>query len=130
MLRRTYRTALLSVFAVALVVAGLSVRELAAQDQDDKKPKYTVKEVMKKAFKGGLVRKVAGGRAAEKEQQTLIAMLEAISKAKVKKGDEKSWKEKTSLLLTAAKEVKKGEKGAGAKLIKAANCKACHTKHK
>ncbi len=86
--------------------------------------KYTVKDVMKTAMKGGLCKKVADGQASDEEKKQLLAMFESMAAAKPAKGDEASWKEKTGALVEAAK------KGDGAALKKAANCKACHDSHK
>ena len=116
---------------VALTCAALLSTAITVNADDDKDKKtFTLKDVMKKGFKGGLVKKVASGKADAKEVDTLILMFESMAKAKPKKGDAKSWKEKTDALLSAAKGVKGKTKAAGQALSKAANCKACHNKHK
>jgi hypothetical protein len=96
----------------------------------DEKPKHTIKEVMKSAHKGGLMKKVADGKASEAEKKQLVEFYTALAANKPPKGDEASWKEKTSALLAAAKDAEAGKDGAGAALMKAANCMACHSAHK
>jgi hypothetical protein len=97
---------------------------------DDDAPKYSIKEVMKKAFKGPLVKKVASGDASDEEKHELHDMLVALSKNEPKKGDAESWKKFTGALVKAAKGVVDGDEKAAGKLKKAANCKACHSVHR
>jgi hypothetical protein len=116
--------------ASCLVVLSFTCVASQADDDKDKKFKYSIEDVMKKGFKGDLCKKVARGKAKKEEVKTLIAMLTDMSKQKPHKGDAKSWKAKCDALLAAAKGVQQGKAGAGAKLGKAANCKACHMVHK
>ena len=102
---------------------------LPAQADDDG-PKYKTKDIMKKAMKGPLLKKVAGGSASAEEKKTLHDMLVALGKNEPKKGEADSWKELTGKLVKASKGVIDGDDGAAAALKKAANCKACHSKHK
>jgi len=59
-----------------------------------------------------------------------ITMAASNAQARVRATGEASWKEKTTALLTAAKDAEAGKEGAGAALMKAANCMACHSAHK
>ena len=43
-----------------VLMLGLGALATMQSQAQDKKPKYTIKEVMKKAMKGGLCKKVAG----------------------------------------------------------------------
>ena len=116
---------------VGLVVAvafGLSWGLLATA-QDDK-PKYTIKEVMQKAHKGGLMKKVASGQGTKEDAQQLVEMYNALGKNKPPKGEAASWEEKTKALIAAAQDVVDGKQGAGPRLQQAANCMACHSAHK
>lgn len=122
------RKALGLVVLGALAAASVGLGLVGAADDD--KPKYTIKEVMKDAQKGGLYKKVAEGKASKEEKEKLIEYYVALGKQKPPKGDDKSWKEKTEALLTAAKACAKDEKGAGEKLAKAADCMTCHSSHK
>lgn len=98
----------------------------------DDKPKYTIAEVMEKAHKGGLLKKVVSGMATKQEKDELVIGYTALALNKPPKGDAASWKEKTEALVKAAKAVAKDDKdkAAIAELKKASNCKACHTPHK
>jgi hypothetical protein len=113
---------------VVAVAVGLSWGLLAAA-QDDK-PKYTIKEVMQKAHKSGLVKKVASGQGSKEEAAQLVEMYTALGKNKPPKGDAGSWDQKTKALLAAAQAVVDGKPGAGMELQNAANCMACHSVHK
>ena len=113
---------------ILVMVCMLSVPTRAADD--DSAEKYKTKDVMKKAFKGPLLKKVAGGEATDAEKKQLHAMLVALRKNKPKKGDAESWKNLTGALVKASEAAVKGEANAGAMLKKAANCKACHNSHK
>ena len=112
-----------SLMAVCLVA-------MPATGADDDAPKYKIKDVMKKAFKGPLIKKVASGDASDEEKKELHAMLVSISKQEPPKGEADSWKELTTALVKAGKMAVDGDEGAAAALKKAANCKACHSKHK
>jgi hypothetical protein len=92
--------------------------------EEDKKPKYTIKQVMAKAMKGGLCVKVASGKASDKEKEQLVELFTALGDSKPPRGGSSDWKERTGALVEAAK----GSEGA--KLRKAADCKACHSLHK
>lgn len=92
--------------------------------------KTTIKDVMKKAMKGGLCGKVAGGKASEAEKKELVELFTALAANKPPKGDEDSWKAKTKALLEGAKGVAAGKEDAGKALKAAANCMACHKEHK
>jgi hypothetical protein len=123
------RTRSLTVGAVlALFVASVG---LFATAQDDK-PKFTTKEVMKKAHDGNpkLCAKVATGKASKEEKDELVVLYVALSQNKPAKGDAKSWEEKTKALVEAANECVKDDKAGGPKLQKAVDCKGCHVVHK
>ena len=119
---------LIALMTGALLVALVVSVPVSAEDDD--KPKYTTKQVMKVAMKGGLCKKVASGNASDDEKKELHGMLVALAKNKPTKGEADSWKKLTSALTKASKAVMDGEAGAADMLKKAANCKACHDKHK
>lgn len=117
---------------VSVVLALAFVAGLGFAVRGDDAPKHTTKEVMGKAMKGknSLTNKVAGGKATDEEKKLLVELFTAMAANKPPKGDEESWKKLTGDLLTAAKDAAEGKEGAGANLKKAANCGACHEKHK
>ncbi len=110
---------------MALATINLSVR---AEEED--KPKYSTKDVMKAAFKGPLIKKVTSGDASDEDKKKLHEMLVAMGKNEPPKGEADSWKELTGALVKAAKAVAEGDEDGVEMLKKAANCKACHTNHK
>jgi hypothetical protein len=122
------RNALLLWFAVPALAATAAVAVSGADD----KPKYTIKEVMQKAHKGPLLKKVLSGKASQDEKDELVIGYTALSLNKPPRGEAADWKEKTEALISAAKAVGKDDKDkqALAKLKKASNCKACHDQHK
>lgn len=109
--------------ALVLVLAG-------GQADGQEKPKYKIAEVMAKAMKGGLCKKVAEGKATPAEKDTLIELFEALHANTPPKGSADSWKTKTKGLLDAAKQAKTDPDGAGKALKNLANCAACHKEHK
>ncbi len=112
-------------FALAATLVSLP-----APAADDEAPKMKTKQIMKEGFKGGLLKKVAGGSASAEDAKKLHEMLVALSKNEPPKGEAESWKTLTTALVKASQGVVDGDKDAGAALQKAANCKACHKNHK
>ncbi|TWU47846.1 hypothetical protein [Rubripirellula reticaptiva] len=121
-------------FWTLMTVAGMLATTTAmpsrAEDADDAAPKYKTKEIMKKAMKGPLLKKVAGGEASEEEKKELHAMMVALAKNTPEKGEKESWDKLTAALVKSSQAVIDGKENAGEQLTKAANCKACHTPHK
>ncbi len=115
-----------------LLVAVLAVGFAVALAADEEKPKYTIKEVMKKAHTpdGGLMKKIASGDGTKEDAEQLVELYTALGQNKPPKGEPGSWQEKTGALLKAAKEVVADKEGAKAALEKAANCGNCHKEHK
>lgn len=112
-------------FSVALV---LSTGTVDAQGKDE--PKYTIKEVMKKAHVGGLLKKVTGGKASAEEKEQLVELYVALCQNKAPKGEQAEWVARCKEIVAAAKGAAKGEEKAVAALGKATNCGACHKLHK
>ena len=121
---------LIAVVTASLLAVCFVSAPVRADDDDDSKPKYTTKQVMKAAMKGPLLKKVAKGEGTEEDKKKLHDMLVALSKNKPKKGDEESWKKLTTALVKASTAAVEGDPDAGKMLTAAANCKACHTPHK
>lgn len=114
--------------AAVVAVAATTTVSFAA----DKKPKYSIEEIMKAINKGddNVCKRVASGKASKEDLAKLVEYYEQLPLNKPPKGDEKSWHEKTTALAKAAKAVKAGEPNAAAKFKDAVNCKACHSAHK
>ncbi|HMO34701.1 MAG TPA: hypothetical protein PKA06_01535 [Gemmatales bacterium] len=109
---------------VLLVIAGTSLGFVLDE------PKYTTKEVMNKAHKGGLLKKVLDGKASDAEKAKLVEYYESMPEQKPNQGDEAAYKKLCENLVAAAKSAQKGEDGWKNKLQKATNCKTCHDAHK
>lgn len=96
--------------------------------------KYSISEVMQEAHAGQvnerLIDKVWTGRASKADKEQLVDLYSSLPLDKPVRGELVEWKERTEALLAAAKGVANGEKGAEAKLGKAANCVGCHSAHR
>ncbi len=115
--------------AVGIAAGGMFAASSKAEEgkKDDKE---TIEHVMKKCMKGGLCKKVASGKASDEEKAELLKNFKALAAAKPEKGTEASWKAKTTALVKGAQAAVDDKPNAGALLMKAANCKACHSVHK
>ena len=85
------------------VVAGASILALTLLVGIDtsnaggkKDPKYTISEVMKKAHKSGLWKKVAGSDASAEEKKQLVEYYTALTQNKPPAGDAAAWKKTTA----------------------------------
>lgn len=113
-----------------MLAGGALVWQLNAAEEKD-----PIQEVMKtchKAPKGvdPVCKKAVDGKASPAEVKQLVAGYKILATAKPPKGDEASWKEKTSKLLAAAQALESGAPDGAARYKEAVNCKACHTVHK
>src|SRR5262245_15975731 len=109
---------------LAAAFAGMTVFGAA-----DDKPKFDIESSREKAHgekKDKLLKKVLDGKADAAEKKELLELYTELGKNKPGKGDAKSWKDKTTALATAAKEVVDGKEAGIADLKKASNCMACH----
>ena len=120
------KTLLSLAVAVALFVPVVSV--FAADEEDG--PKHSIKEVMKEANKGGLLKKVTSGEATQDEKLQLLDYYVSLVESKPEKGDMNSWNELAGKSALAAAKVAVGREGATEELKAATNCAACHKIHK
>lgn len=92
----------------------------------------SVHDIMEAANEGknSLYDRVAGGKGSAEEARKLADLYQALPGLKPEKGDAKSWKDKSTALAAAAKDVADKKPGALERLKTAANCKACHSVHK
>lgn len=113
-----------------LLAAGFLGAALVLNAAD--KPKHSIKDVMKAVHKGddALCKKVAKGEGSKADFKTLVECYTALPLNEAPKGDAKSWQEKTTALLDAAKALEAGKTGALEQYKAAVNCKACHSAHK
>jgi hypothetical protein len=97
--------------------------------EETKEPKYTIKEVMRKAHKDGLLKTVSAGDASEDERKELAELYVALAENKPPRGDEADWKTRTGAMVKAAKAAEKDAE-TGKQLSKVVICSACHKAHK
>lgn len=121
-----------SVGLALCVCLGLTATLSVADDKDEeKKPKHTIKEVMKEQKKGGLLPKVISGEASDEEKKQLLDMYISMLEAKPPKGDMNSWQKLAGASALAAAKVVVGREGAIDELKKSGGaCAACHKAHK
>jgi len=117
----------LATFCVAALTAT-TLFDVQAAD----KPKFSMEEIMKTGMKGdtSTLKKVVDGVATDAEKKQLLAYFQALTQHSPAKGDEASWKAKTSALVAVTQKIVNGDKAAIAQLKEASNCKACHSVHK
>lgn len=117
---------------LVIAVAAAGVAGLAHAQSAAKPPKLSIEEVMEKANKGrtSLFNRIVDGQGTPEDFKQLVAYYENLPGAEPPKGDKASWKEKTEVLLAAAKGVAAGKPNAIEALKTAGNCKACHSVHK
>lgn len=117
------------VWIAAVLAVSACVWQVTADDDE------VIEHVMKtyhKAPKGTdpVCKRAADGKATPDELKQLVAAYKKLAMTKPPKGDEASWKEKTSKLLAASQALEKGAPNAAAMYKEAVNCKACHSVHK
>ena len=99
-----------------------------ANDAGDKgKPKYTIAEVMEKAHKSGLWKKVQMGTAEKGDREQLAELYKSLVESKPPKGDQEVWKKTTTEMHKIAVD-SIADADAGKKLK--VNCAACHKQFK
>jgi hypothetical protein len=111
-------------------MAGLGVFAAA-----DDKPKHEIDAIMDMAHKPkkgapSLFKKIADGKASKEEQKQLLSLYEDLARNKPPKGSAQDWKDRTSKMIAAARDVVDDKPGATKTLGKVVNCKACHELHK
>ncbi len=109
--------------ALGWIVAGVALA-------DREEPKYSIKEVMQKAHKEGLLKKVLSGEAQQSDKVKLLDLYVALWENEPEKGEKASWMKKAGDVIAAAGRVVAGDKAGVDSLKKATNCKACHSVHK
>lgn len=116
--------------ALLTCLVGLCTTLSVSAEEEEKKPKHTIKEVMKVGHKEGLLKKVLGGEASDEEKKQLLDLYVSMVESKPKKGDQASWIKLAGGSTLAAAKVVTGREGAIDELKAATNCKACHSVHK
>ena len=130
MSKNGWRTSLAATLGVLFLVTAAAAPFALAAQEDDAETKYSTKEIMKEAMKGGLLKKVASGDATDDEKKLLLDMFISLVENKPPKGDMESWHNLAGSSALAAAKVVVGREGAMDELKAATNCKACHSQHK
>ena len=132
----------------ALVAAVLLVQMGAALAEDAKaeaKPKQSIKDVMKAAYKGddSLRAKIIAGTATPEQRADFLKQTDALVGHKAPKGAQAAWEAKVAALVKASHDLLGADAAAAAgapagaadeaKLTtfkSASDCRACHTAHR
>jgi hypothetical protein len=117
-------------FVAAGVVAALAFGVVLTENHAGEKAKYTIAEVMEKAHKSGLWKKVYQGKADQEEKDALLALYTALAQNTPPKGEEKEWKKVTGDMVKAAKAAASGDEKIAKTLEKLVSCGMCHKKFK
>lgn len=117
-------------FVAAGLMAAFALVLLMSENQAGEKAKFTISEVMLKAHKSGLWKKVAAGKGDDDDKKSLVEFYTALTKNTPPAGEEKEWKKVTGDMLKAAQGIAKGDEKAGKALQKVVNCGMCHKKFK
>jgi hypothetical protein len=80
--------------------------------------------------KDGLLAKIKAGTATAEEKTQLLDLYIDMLESKPPKGDMESWHNLAGAATLAAAKVVVGREGGVDELVKATNCKACHSVHK
>lgn len=99
-------------------------------DEPPNQPKHTIKDVMQKVHKEGLLKKVLDGQASSEEKLALLDHYISLLENKPPKGDMDSWHELAGKATLASAKVVVGREGAPAELKNATSCVACHKVHR
>ena len=130
--------------AVAAVIGAFLLLQIGAAVAADStkaaKPKHTIKDVMKTAFKGdtSLRSKVMAGTATPAQKKQFLELMDALAANKPPKGEQAAWDEKVAALTKASHDLLDTPSAAAAapdpqklEAFKAASdCKSCHMAHK
>jgi hypothetical protein len=130
-------------WGVAAVIAAFVLVQIGAamaQDAAGKpKPKQTIKDVMKGAYKGdtSLRSKIVAGTATPAQKKQFLALTEALAANKPPKGDPAAWDTKVAELVKTSHDLLDSNTAAAAPdpvklgaFKTASDCKSCHTAHK
>ncbi len=123
------RTALCIAAALVLAIVVSSAVHVIGQEGETKS-KHSIKDVMKRAHKGGLLEKVLKGDATQEDKLELLDHYVSLTENKPPKGEAESWADKTNAVVVAAAKVVVDRDDGSELLKKATNCMACHSNHK
>ena len=117
-------------FACVLFGTMFAIVWAADNTASDDSPKYSIKDVMKKAHKEGLLKKIIKNEASDAQKLMLLDLYISLIENEPPQGEIDSWYEKSGRAVVAAAKVAVGRDGAVGELESAVNCKSCHQSHK
>ncbi len=108
--------------ALAMVSPGAAVQQ---------KPR-TIKAWMETTHKGAdnLASEVRNGRGTPEDHKKLLEVYKTLATMKPPRGDEKSWKAKTSAVIAALTDLVDKKPGAVDRVHATTDCRACHDVHR
>ncbi len=115
----------MKILAGGLITTAALLFCLGASGAGEKKKKLTIADVMAKAHKSGLLKKVVAGKADEAQRKELAELYAALALCKPPKGELAAWKKVTTAMAKAAKAAV-ADANKGAALGKLVNCGKCH----
>ncbi len=117
-----------AVFLTASAVLLFGSGAFRVEGGDKKKPKYTIKEVMKIAHKGkdSLRAKLLAGTATKEELKKLGELYVAMCQNEPPKGSDAAWKKKCKQIIRLCKAAAAGNEKALKRFKRATSCGACH----
>lgn len=90
----------------------------------------TIKQVMRKAHKQGLLKQVLMGQASDADRRELLGLYQDLARNAPPRGEARSWRARTSSIVAAATAVAQGDPRGLPALKSAVNCASCHRAHK
>ena len=114
-------------FGALFVIAAMIIAQpVGAAPKAPAEPANSIKDVMKKAHKDGLLKKVLEDQASDDEKKQLLDLYIDMLEGTPEKGEKTEWLMMAGRSVVAASKVVIGREGAVAELKEATNCKACH----
>jgi len=93
-------------------------------------PANSIKQVMRKAHKQGLLKDVLNGNASDADRRELLSLYRDLADNTPPKGEARNWRDRTSAIINAARAVAEGDPRGPRALQSAVNCASCHREHK
>ena len=114
--------------ASILAAVGFAPLALSAAN----KPKYTIKEVMKEIHKGddNIGKRAIKGQASKEDITKMVEYYASLPLNDPPRGDKADWLERTTAMVKASQDLKKGAVGAIEHYKQVTDCKGCHQLHK
>ena len=91
---------------------------------------FSIKQVMQLAHENRLYRELLKEKVDPAVAERLGRLYESLSKQSPPKGDEESWRERTTALLESTRKVVAGDADGPGEFRRAVNCNSCHSRHR